>query len=199
MPGAGFSAGVGAVKPVDIGKQNQDIGADHGGDPAGQAVVFAEPDLVGGNGVVLVDQRHRAKTQQCRERVAGVQVAAPVIAVVQCQKDLRDGHALAPQHLFVGMRQAYHAGGRRRLFLFELEIAAGKSQVPSAEGDGARRDDDDILPAFPASGQVGGQGLQPSPVKGAPLGVDEQSRSDLDDDAAPGLQAGSMLFCGHGA
>ena len=48
------------------------------GDEGGQPVVVAETDLVVGDGVVLVHDRHHAELQQAQERVAGVQVALAV-------------------------------------------------------------------------------------------------------------------------
>ncbi len=51
------------VEPVDVGEQHQEIGAHHGGDAGGEPVVVAVADLGGGDGVVLVDHRHRAPFQ----------------------------------------------------------------------------------------------------------------------------------------
>ena len=52
------------VEPVDVGEQHQQIGADHGRDAGGQAVVVAVADLAGRDGVVLVDDRHRAHVEE---------------------------------------------------------------------------------------------------------------------------------------
>src|SRR5690606_39642159 len=54
--GAG-AGGVAVVDAVHVGQQHQQVGADQVGDEGGEPVVVAEADLVGGDGVVLVDDR----------------------------------------------------------------------------------------------------------------------------------------------
>ena len=54
----------GGVEPVDVGEQHQQIGADHGGDAGGEAVVVAIADLAGRDRVVLVDDGHGAQVEQ---------------------------------------------------------------------------------------------------------------------------------------
>src|SRR5690606_16906798 len=51
-------------QPVHIGQEQERVRVDQGGDQRGQPVVVAEPDLVGGDGVVLVDDRDRAEVEQ---------------------------------------------------------------------------------------------------------------------------------------
>ena len=57
-----------------VGEQHEQVGGDQVGDERGQAVVVAEADLVVGDGVVLVDDRHHAEVEQPAEGAAGVQV-----------------------------------------------------------------------------------------------------------------------------
>ena len=64
------------------------------GNERGEAVVVAEPDLVVGDGVVLVDDGHGAELEQARERLAGVEVLAAVDEVVRHEQHL--GAAPAP-------------------------------------------------------------------------------------------------------
>ena len=71
------------VEPVDVGEQHQQIGARHGGDARGEAVVVAVADFVGGDGVVLVDHRHRAPFQQLVDGGARVEIAAALLGVLQ--------------------------------------------------------------------------------------------------------------------
>ena len=60
----GVEARVGGVEAVDVGQQHQQVGADHRRDLRGEAVVVAVADLVGGDRVVLVDDRHDAEVEQ---------------------------------------------------------------------------------------------------------------------------------------
>ncbi len=69
QPGRLVLARIGGVEAVDVGEQDEGVGADHGGDAGAETVVVAEADLVGGDGVVLVDQRHRAPPEQRRQSV----------------------------------------------------------------------------------------------------------------------------------
>ena len=50
-------ARVAGVESVHIGQQDQQVGVDQRGHQRGEAVVVAEADLLGGDGVVLVDDR----------------------------------------------------------------------------------------------------------------------------------------------
>ncbi len=59
------------------------------GDERGDAVVVAVADLVLGNGVVLVDDRHAAQLEQAGEGLAGVQVLLTVGEVVRYEQHLR--------------------------------------------------------------------------------------------------------------
>ena len=67
------------IKPVDIGQQDQQIGARHGGDARGEAIIVAIADFVGRNRVVLVDPGHRPPFQQFADGRAGVEIAAPFL------------------------------------------------------------------------------------------------------------------------
>ena len=64
MSCAGPDAGVAVVDAVDVGQKHQHVGLGDVRDQRGQPVVVAEPDLLGGHGVVLVDDRQRAEREQ---------------------------------------------------------------------------------------------------------------------------------------
>ena len=66
--------GVGGVQAVDVAQQHQQIGMDAAGDDGGQRVIVADGgDLVGGNGVVLVDDGQRTQFQQPGQGVLEIQ------------------------------------------------------------------------------------------------------------------------------
>ena len=70
----GVEAGVGGEQPGRVGEQHEQVGVEEVGDQRGEAVVVAEADLVVGDGVVLVDDRHHAELEQPAERAPGVEV-----------------------------------------------------------------------------------------------------------------------------
>ena len=75
------------VEPVDVGEQHQQVGARHGGDARGEPVVVAVADLVGGDGVVLVDHRHAAPFQQLADGRARVEIAAALLGVARASAE----------------------------------------------------------------------------------------------------------------
>ena len=69
---------VGGVQAVDVAQQHQQIRMDAAGDDGGQRVIVADGgDLVGGNGVVLVDDGQRTQLQQPGQGVLEIQPARP--------------------------------------------------------------------------------------------------------------------------
>ena len=76
------------VEAVDVGEQDQQIGAHHRGNARREAVIVAIADLARRDGVVLVDHRHGAEPQQRGDRRAGIQIAAALLGVAERQQDL---------------------------------------------------------------------------------------------------------------
>ena len=79
---AAFADGRRIVEAGDVGEQDQQVGARHGGDPRGEPVVVAVADLAGGDGVVLVDDRDRAHRDEPAKRRARVEIAAALLGVL---------------------------------------------------------------------------------------------------------------------
>ena len=78
-----------------VGEQHQHVGVHEVGDQRGEAVVVAEADLVVGDGVVLVDDRHAPELEQPVSVLAGVEVLAAVHEVVGRQQHLGADQAVA--------------------------------------------------------------------------------------------------------
>ncbi len=72
--GVGVTARVGGVEAVHVGQQHEHVGAHAVGDERGDPVVVAVTDLVVGDGVVLVDDRHDAEFEQPGRALREVEV-----------------------------------------------------------------------------------------------------------------------------
>ena len=113
--GVGVHAWVGGVQALQIGEQHEHGGTDVVGDEGGEAVVVAVADLVAGDGVVLVDDRHRAQRQQARQRAPGMEVLPAVDEVVGHEQGLRRHQAVGAEGGVPAAHQARLAGGRQGL------------------------------------------------------------------------------------
>jgi hypothetical protein len=166
-------------------QQDQLIGACHHRNPGGQAIVVAEADLVGRDGIVFVDHRHDAEPEQGADRGTGVQVAPAALGIAERQQQLRRDQALAGEARLVGMGQIDLADRGGGLLVLKLEIARLEAEQRPAERDRARGHHDHLLAAVPAGGEILRQRFQPL-VPQPPLVIDQQRRADLDDQAADG-------------
>lgn len=92
--GAGGARGVAVVEAVHVGEEDQQVGADQVGDEGGEPVVVAEADLVGGDGVVLVDDGERAEGEQLVEGAVGVAVVGAAAGVVAGEQHLAHADAV---------------------------------------------------------------------------------------------------------
>src|SRR5262249_57588000 len=81
-------ARVDVVEPVNVGEQDQRAGPDDVGDERREPVIVAEPDLVGGDRVVLVDHRQYAQFEQAAKGALGVAVVRAPHQVVGGKQDL---------------------------------------------------------------------------------------------------------------
>ena len=93
------------VEAVDVGQQHQQVGARHGGDARREPVVVAVADLVGGDGVVLVDHRHAAPFEQLADGRARIEIAAALLGVAQGEQDLSGRDAVPAERLRPGARE----------------------------------------------------------------------------------------------
>ena len=86
---AGSLRGSARVEAGLVGQDDQRVGFDQVGDQRGQRVVVAEPDFVGGHGVVLVDDRDDTQVEQRAQRRARIQIALAVGKIFVREQDLR--------------------------------------------------------------------------------------------------------------
>ena len=156
------------VEPGDIGQQNQQIGARHGRDARGEAVIVAVADFAGRDRIVLVDDGHGAHGAEARQRRARIEIAPPLLGVLQGQQHLARGDAVRAERLRPGARQRDLADRRRRLAVLELQRAFGEAMRRCARArsrprrrreyrrraDAARRDRRPARRAIPVSARL---------------------------------------------
>ncbi len=69
-------ARIAVEQAVDVGQQHEQVRVDEMGHERGEPVVVAEPNLVGGDRVVLVDDGDDTEIEQGTQRAVGVAVVA---------------------------------------------------------------------------------------------------------------------------
>ena len=141
-----------------------------------------ELDLVGDDGVVLVDDRHHAEFEQGAQRRARVQVTLAVGQIGMGEQHLRRAQIMIGERAFIDLYQAHLPDGRGGLqFMHGLRTAA-PAKALHALGDRATRDQHDLM-TFATHrrdllGPAGDRGaVESGPVRG------HQRTADLDDDA----------------
>ena len=112
-PRVGVVGRRGVVEAGDVGQQDQQVRARHGGDARGEPVVVAIADLAGGDRVVLVDDRNRAHRHEATQRRAGVEISTPLLGVLQGQEHLAGDDRMFLQRPRPFARQARSARPRR--------------------------------------------------------------------------------------
>jgi hypothetical protein len=91
------AARIGIIHAVDVGEQDQALGAHLGSDQGRQAIIVAHRQFLHGDGVVLIDHRHGAEGEQRVDGGAQVQVALAHREIVMGQQQLRSDDALGGQ------------------------------------------------------------------------------------------------------
>jgi hypothetical protein len=179
---SGLAAGRRGVEPVDVRQQHQQIGAGHGGDARGEAVVVAVADFVGGDRVVLVDDRHGAPLQQARDGLACVEIAAALLGVLQVTR-------ICPASM---PRRRAHSDHMRASAIWPTAAAAcclpasARRAAVSARLRPSAIEPDETTSTSRArlvqGGDIGASAASHSRARRR--GIDQQRRADLDDDAA---------------
>ena len=131
--------GIAVVQPVDVGEQHQRVRADQVGDQRGEPVVVAEPDLVGGHGVVLVHHRHHAEPEQPLQRALGVAVVRAADHVVGGEQHLPDGLPVAGERRARTLRRAAAGRPRRPPAGWRGRGAGGRARAARARPRSPRR------------------------------------------------------------
>src|SRR5207253_6227865 len=111
------------------------VRADQVRDEGGQPVVVAEPDLLGGHRVVLVDHRHDAEREQPGQGALGVAVVRAANYVVRGEQDLANGEAVPRERRDVGVAEGELADAGRGLLGGQVRGTARDTQRGEAGRD----------------------------------------------------------------
>ena len=153
----GIAPRIGRVQAVEIGQQHEQGSADVVRHERGEAVVVAVADLVGGDGVVLVDDRDGAEGEQPRQRAAGVEVLPAIDEVMRDEQRLGGHEAVRGEGVVPAAHQPRLPGGGDRLQRGDVGRPALEAEGGDAGGDGSRRHDDDVEAAGAQGGDLGSE------------------------------------------
>ena len=123
------------VQAVDVGQQEQQVRVDEVRDKCREPVVVAEPDLGGGDRVVLVDDRDHAQLEQLAERLVRVAVVRATGDVVEGQQHLPGGEPVPRQLLGVAVHEQALADRRRGLLRGQVARPLLQPERCQAGGD----------------------------------------------------------------
>ena len=175
--------GIGGVQAVDVAQQHQQVGMDAAGDDGGQRVIVADGgDLVGGNGVVLVDDGQRTQLQQPGQGVLEIQPPSLVLHIHAGEQDLRHIVVVGGEQAVVGVHQLTLAHSGAGLLGGHITGAGGQGQLAHSHADGTGRDEDDLVPCVLQVAQHLDQILCVADVQ-PPGGVCQCGGAHFDDDA----------------
>jgi len=184
-PGGWIGARARGEEPLDVGQQDEQVGADEHRDLGGEEVVVAEGDLVGRRGVVLVDDRQDAPLQELAKRLARVEVVRARAHVEEGQQHLRARDRALAQQLVVDAIELALADGACGLEVLDRPRAHGQVHDAHAPRDRATGDEHDVVPGGVAGGGLAADAPDDTgPQLARVLGDD--ARSELDDVAGHG-------------
>ena len=137
--GRGILVRIGGVEAIDVRERHAQIGRNQAAHKRRQRVVVAKLDLIDGDGIVLVDDRHHTQLHKAQQGVARVQVGRAARRVVTREQHERGEQVARMELLVVGRRDdaltGRGAGLQARQVTDRLTVEA---QHGIAAGNGAR-------------------------------------------------------------
>ena len=172
---------VGGIETIGIGQQHQQPRLEQDRDLGGEEVVVAEGDLVGGGGVVLVDDRDHAPIDQPPQGLAGVEVVGASGDVGGGEQDLRGASAVLGEAALIGAEEIALADRGGGLQLVHRPRAHRQIHQPHAAGDRARGDHRHPLSPALEGGYLLADRVEHVGAQGAVIGGDDRG-TELDDE-----------------
>jgi hypothetical protein len=174
---------IAVVQAFDVGQDHEQRGADQVGDHRSQPVVVAECgfELLDTDGVVLVDDRHRAVFEDRQERVADVQIADAVVDVFGGEQHLGSAAAVPGECAVVGLDEKRLADGGDGLQFGEVGRAALQAEQTDAGADSAAADQHDALAHRADRVDLFGEAVDAFLIQPA-VGMSQDASPHFDDD-----------------
>ena len=170
---------IGGIEAGDVGQRHAQVGRNQAAHERRQRVVVAELDLVDGNGVVLVDDRHHAQLHQAQQGVARVQIGRATRRVVTREQHERGEQITCMELLVVGRRDDALTGRGAGLQARQVtDRLAVEAQHGIATGDGARTHHDQTPAELAQDSSLIGQPADKGAVDLA-IGAHHRGRTDL--------------------
>ena len=97
--------GVGGVKPIGVGQDNQQVGVNQVGHQRRQAIVISEnlANFIYRDYIVFVQDGHYVQRQEGHQSVTDVQVRLPVGQVVDREQRLSHSYIVSIEQLGIGV------------------------------------------------------------------------------------------------
>ena len=102
--GRGILMRIGSIEAIDVRERHAQIGRNQAAHKRRQCVVVAKLNLIDGNGIVLVDDRHHAKLHEAQQGVARMQVGRATGRIVAREQHERGEQVARMELLVVGRR-----------------------------------------------------------------------------------------------
>ena len=102
--GRGVLMRIGSIEAIDVRERHAQIGRNQAAHKRRQCVVVAKLNLIDGNGIVLVDDRHHAKLHEAQQGVARMQVGRATGRIVAREQHERGEQVARMELLVVGRR-----------------------------------------------------------------------------------------------
>ena len=150
-------------------------------DQRGEPVVVAVPQLVVGDRVVLVDDRHAAELEQAPDRATGVEVLRAIDEVVRIEQHLGADQTVSTELGVVRLDEPALTGRGDCLQRGHVRWAAGQAQCGNACGDRTGGDDHHLVAAAAEVGDFATQ-LGDRTVVDHPRLVGDRRSADLHHD-----------------
>ena len=180
--GVRMGVGVGGIQAVDVRQKDQKLRLHALCHNGRQGVVVADDDLIGGYGVVFVDDGQSAQLQKTAEGIGEVLLALVVGDVVSGDQQLGYGMVVLAEQLVIDVHQLALAYGGGCLLGGNVSGPLPESQLADAHADGAGGDQDQLMPRVFDITHDPAEGLHPPDVQ-MPGGMGQSGGPDFDNNA----------------